>query len=534
MKFSGWMVHQCNLIVDMAAEKSSFRLLGNSAWNAAAFLFGVGLNLLVLPFVVLRLGVAAFGVAGLVTACVAPALALSNALVLSATREFAQRLEPDERNDARRFFATALWLAGTLGVLVALLLALCGPTLARHAFKLGGEAASDLALAFAFGASGWLCQCLATVFVALFAARQDYPRLACISIISSVVSTSSMLVLIPRWPQASTFLGCQALGFATSLLVSGIMSWRALGEWLARPAFHRIVLRRLANIGVWQFAAQSGGLIAGQADRYLLGAFLAPQFVGFYTIAQRLEEAAYIGILKIGETLFPFFSALQRKESSERVADLLFRSSWVLNVLAASTLGALVPVAGPLLQVWTGAEVAAEAQGLLVVVCIAGMLGCSGNVFAFFLLANGRSRSTALISLVTAVSTLLTSAVALPLFGWPAAGFSSCIGMIAQMVITMILLRRSFDVADMWSRAGHLVLLPLAMGIATALALRYVAGNQLFDQAPRWWFVGGSYCMAAGIIFVVAVAVSRIGPYGDACWRDLRLIASRFLPIRVS
>src|SRR5580693_3825903 len=122
MKFSGWMVHQCNSIVDMAAEKSSFRLLGNSAWNAAAFLFGVGLNLLVLPFVVLRLGVAAFGVAGLVTACVAPALALSNALALSATREFAQRLELDERNDARRFFATALWLAGTLGVLVAMLL----------------------------------------------------------------------------------------------------------------------------------------------------------------------------------------------------------------------------------------------------------------------------------------------------------------------------------------------------------------------------------------------------------------------------
>ena len=62
----------------MAEPNSSFRLLGNSAWNAAAFLLGVGLNLLILPFVVSRLGLAAFGVAGLVTACVAPALAFSN------------------------------------------------------------------------------------------------------------------------------------------------------------------------------------------------------------------------------------------------------------------------------------------------------------------------------------------------------------------------------------------------------------------------------------------------------------------------
>ena len=101
--------------------------------------------------------------------------------------------------------------------------------------------------------------------------------------------------------------------------------------------------------------------------------------------------------------------------------------------------------------------------------------------------------------------------------------------MIAQMTITMNLLRRSFSLSDMWSRIGHFVLLPLATGIVTALALRYLAGSQLFDYMPRWWYVGGSYCVAAGIIFAAVVAVSRIGPYGDACWRDLRLIASRFL-----
>jgi hypothetical protein len=48
---------QCNSIVDMA-EQNSARLLGHSAWNAATLLFGVGLDLLILPFVVFRLGVA--------------------------------------------------------------------------------------------------------------------------------------------------------------------------------------------------------------------------------------------------------------------------------------------------------------------------------------------------------------------------------------------------------------------------------------------------------------------------------------------
>ncbi|MCK1406662.1 oligosaccharide flippase family protein [Bradyrhizobium sp. 76] len=515
----------------MAEPDGSFRLLGNSAWNAAAFVIGVGLNLVVLPFVVFRLGLSAFGVAGLVTACLAPALAFSNALALSTARELAHRLTRPDRDDARRFFATALLLAVGIGGLIVIGLVLAGPPLARLAFRLSGDIANDLGRAFALGAVGWLCQCLSAVFLALFTARQDYRRISAINITSAVVATGSMGVLVPYWPQASTFLGCQALGFATGLLLVFVLSHLRLSEWLARPALHRGPLRDLLKVGSWQLAAQGGSLLAGQVDRYLLGALLQPQFVGFYTIAQRLEEAMYIGILKVGEILFPFFST-QQKETDDRQADLLFRSSWIMNVLAASALGGLIPVAGPLLHLWTGLEVAAEAQSVLVVLSVGGILGSSTNVFAYYLLARGRSQSNALISLLTGAVTLVTSAVALPYFGWQAAGWSACVGMIAQMVVTVILLRRRFSLVGMWSRVIHLVLVPLGIGIAAALALRYCFHNVQFDHPPPVWYVAGLYLLTAAIIFVVAVAVSRVGPYGDPCWRDLRVIANRFLPLK--
>ena len=267
-------------------------------------------------------------------------------------------------------------LALAAGGVIVILFGLAGAPLARLGFHLSGPSADDLGLAFVLASAGWLCQCLSAVFLALFTARQDYRRVASISIISTVVATASMLLFIPRWPQASTFLGCQALGFATSLLLAFGWSRRVIGDWLARPAIHRGAFGKLVKLGGWQLAAQGGALIAGQADRYLLGALLQPQFVGFYTIAQRLEEAMYIGVLKVGEILFPFFSTLQ-KEADDRKADLLFRSSWILNVLAASALGGLIPVAGPLLHLWTGAEVAAEAQHVLVILSIAGILGSS-------------------------------------------------------------------------------------------------------------------------------------------------------------
>ena len=397
---------------------------------------GVGLNLLILPFVVFRLGLAAFGVAGLVTACIAPALAFSNSLALSTARELAQRLAPDERDDARRFFATALLLAAVMGGLIVDDPLFGWPAARPPCVPSERQGRRRPRACFCFRC--W---------------RMVVP-VHCGGVSGPVYRAPGLSAdRVDQHHQRNYCDGSD--GGADTALAAGLnVSWLsgvglcdepacsvcafALGyRWMAGAS--RVSsgpLGDLVSLGAWQLAAQGGGLIAGQADRYLLGALLAPQFVGFYTIAQRLEEAIYIGILKVGEILFPFFSALQ-KESGDRKADLLFRSSWVLNVLAASALGALIPVAGPLLHLWTGAEVAAEAQQVLVVLSVAGMLGCSANVFAFYLLANGRSRSNALISLVTAVFTLVTSAVALPYFGWQAAGWSSCVGMMAQIVTTI-------------------------------------------------------------------------------------------------
>jgi O-antigen/teichoic acid export membrane protein len=511
--------------------KSGSQLLANSTWNAAAFLVGVGLNLIVLPFVVVRVGVASFGIAGLVTACIAPALIFSGSLALMITRELAQRLGSEQRSEAKRFFATALFLSLAAGVPIAMVFPLAGPALARRLFHLNGDFSNDLLWAFSFGAVGWLCQCMAGVFLALFTARQDYARLAIINMSGTVISTSSMLLLIPRWPVASTYIGCQMAGFVTLLLLSGLLSRLRLGPWMKGPALHRESLSSLLHTGKWQAAAQGGGFVAGQADRYLLGAFLLPQNVGYYAISQRLEEAIYIGVLKIGEILFPFFSSLQG-EGDQRVGDLFFRAAWVLNVLAVSVLGALIPVAGNVLHLWTGAEVAAEGQRVLIVLALAGILGSGTNVFTFYLLANGRTRTNAVISAVTALFTLATSAIVLPYVGWPAAGWSSCAGALAQIVAMTLLLRRSFDLPDMWPRVWHFVLMPIGLGVACAILLRVWSVGYGFDQNIIWWQVVGGYGLSAAVILSVVMAVSTVGPYGAICRRDLQRIATRIMPSR--
>jgi O-antigen/teichoic acid export membrane protein len=504
------------------AETSS-RLLTNSAFNASAFVVAAALNILVIPFVIHYLGVTTFGVAGLVTACIAPAMIFSTPLGLSAAREFAMRLSADQQGEARRFFAAALFLALSVGGLIAIILAVGGPLLARAAFNLDRR---DLGLAFAFGAFGWLCQCCSAVLMSLLTARQDYARISSLNVGGTVVAVATTFVLVPLSPQASTYLACQALGALATLAGAFLIAWRLSGRWLSAPVFHRREARDLARFGSWQLVAQGGGMIATQADRYLLGALLPPEYVGFYVVAQRLEEAVYIGVLKVGEILFPFFSMLQ-KEAREHRIDMLLRSSWMLNLLAASALGAIVPVAGPVLDLWTGPRVAGEAELTLVTLSVAGILGCGANAFVFYLLAEGRSRSNAIIAFVTAVFTLLTSVVVLPVFGWRAAGWSACVGMLAQIVTVFSLLGKAFDQPGGWARVFHFVVQPLLTGIVVALLLRHASGALFPASMLPWWAVGALYGAAALVIFGAAVAVSLLGPYGKTCRRDLEAVWRR-------
>lgn len=513
-------------------SKGLSHLLGNSTWNASSFLVGVALNLLVLPFVLYRLGANAFGIASLVTACTAPALAFSNALALSTTRELATRLAIEDRQEAKQMFATALFVAIGAGLAIAVVLGLLVPPLAVRVFHLEGSGV-DLTLAFLLGAGGWFCQCLSLVFVALFTARQDFSRVATTGVTSVVMATIAIVVLVPLWPTVSTYLGCQALGLAAGLIASCMMSLRLAPGWIAGPKLHRPSWSALFSFGRWQFAAQALAVIATQVDRYLLGMFLAPNFVGYYTIAQRLEEAIYIGILKVGEILFPFFTLL-RKDASGRIADLLFRSSWVLNVLGATALGALIPIAGIMLRAWAGSDVASETEQLLVVLSVAGILGCASNVFAYYLLAEGRSRASASIAIATSAATVLASAVALPLLGWKAAGWSAGAGMLAQFLIVVWLLRKTFDVDDMGARVTYFVLQPLGTGIVAALVLRLLVAGILVNAPAQWWLVGIAYALVAAVILAVIVAVAAVGPHRRTCMHDLLAIVRLVLPRRAT
>jgi len=212
----------------------------------------------------------------------------------------------------------------------------------------------------------------------------------------------------------------------------------------------------------------------------------------------------------VAEILFPVFSALQQKPRSEGPI-CLFRSFFGSSrSRRCATVGALNSRRLPAASVSDRRrKLAAEAHRVLVVLHRSQEFWYHYDAFSFYFLRVARSRSTPLISFVTAVFTVCDQRGGFcPIWMQRRAGVPAS-AMVAQIFTTTILLRRGCSHAGLWAQGRPFRLAcPLGSGIVPALVLApdFHHAGFFSSQAPHWWTGGGSICLAAGLVFVVVVA----------------------------
>lgn len=490
------------------------RIAGNSGWNLAAFATGIAVNLVTVPIVVKRIGMHDFGVAGLVIALVAPLLLVGTVLGQAAAQGIAQYR--DERTRARQAMSNVLALFALSLPAGALLLAGLAPSAAGGLFGEATTSGVELHTIFAIAALGWAAQQANAVLQGIHVGGEAYRRIAGVNAASALIGGMLIVVIVDRAPSAIGYVAALAAGYWATLMLWLASTWRDARWTLARPRFERAQLGRVLTFSGWQMIAQLTATLAAQADRYLLGLYVRPQTVGFYNVAQRLEEVAYIGVLKAGEVLFPHFSSTAQDDQS-RVAKRYFRASWLLNVVAAAALAPLLPWAHDILRIWIDASTAARSADVLRVLALGGLIGCASNVFAFFALGTGRTHHLALLSAATAAVSIAVSLLLLPRFGLAAAGYGALIGMLAQFAVVTALTRRVFGAHASFSRILHATVMPavIALGVAAAL-------TALPRPAPNGWLtLLAALAVTSTSIVAVIVAVAGASQAGRTSLADL-------------
>ncbi|MEO6362320.1 MAG: oligosaccharide flippase family protein [Caldimonas sp.] len=490
----------------VAAGAASARpgLLSNSRWNLAAFACGLGANFIVVPFVVRWIGLPSFGRAGLVIAVCAPLTLIGTVLGQALVREVSARLGRGDQPGAARTLHEALRIGLVASVLAAVALIAFGPLIVRA--LIGSEAsAADLRTAFAIAAAGWLAQQVALMLQGAAAARQDYRTIARVAALGAIATVTATLAVTAWRPDAEGYLAGMSAGFALTLLAWWVATRRTLDAraLLSPLETARIERRALLQFGGWQGLAQLAGAFGNQIDRYTLGALAPVAVVGQYNVANRLQEAAYIGVVKGGEVLFPHFGSLSSRSAAER-AEFFMRASWIVGTFSAMLLAPLVPLAHPVLALWVGADAASGADVLLRTLVLGGLVGCGTNVFTYYAMGIGRNQPVAWISVAYSVLTVVGTIVLIRAYGPLAAGGGLLAASVMRIAAALVVTRHTFFPGLAWADLVVSTILPVAVGVAVALGAQ---GLDLGDTAS-WIGAGLRYAAFAAVVLMATVLLT--------------------------
>lgn len=482
------------------ADKSAGGVLSNSRWNLVAFGAGLAAQFVTVPFVVRWIGLDAFGAVAVVLAICAPLSLVGTALGQALIRELSSRADTvlDPASIMAFTSAAMRWcvVACTVGWGI---LATLGPIVARPLIS-DAATASTVRLALLIGATGAVAQQIGLVLQGVSASQQDYRTIARVTLWSALTNCALTLGITWLWPSALGYLASVSAGFALVALV-WYQRWRSAVSW--REVFSRRGREEgsaLLQFSRWQGVAQLSGVLGNQIDRYTLGAMAPVSVVGQYAVANRLQEAAYIGVVKAGEVLFPRFGTMASYSVSDQLVFFQL-ASWILGTISASLLVPLAVLSNGVLTLWVGADVAQGADQMLFVLVLGGVVGSASNVFTYYAMGMGRNKPVAGVSVLYSVLTVVSTIVLIATFGSAAAGAGLLLASVARVAVSMVLAKRLFFAGLSWSALLVSTALPVLVSCGVALVCQYL----LTLSAGGWVQLAFQYGALSSLVLLVCV-----------------------------
>jgi O-antigen/teichoic acid export membrane protein len=482
------------------------RLARSSAWNVVGFVATLAAHFVTVPIVIAAIGLAEFGRAGLVIATWAPFLLVGTVIGQSALREVSALFGTSEETRARRVAWSALTLAGLVGVIVCAVLVAFGPAALR--LLAGAQYDSvDWRIAFLCSGVGWFAQQIGLVYQGIAAAAQNYRAIAAATVLSAAVMVAATIEFVRVAPRMEAYLLGISAGFVAGALVWPFLlhSFRQAGRWSAFAKERADLIR----FGKWQGTNHVAAALGNQVDRYLLAALAAPQILGEFNAANRLQEAAYAGLAKVTEVLFPYFGLLSTRRDEANLEAVL-SSSWVVALFSGALLGPIVPLAHPLLVAWAGGEIGALGGTMMQTLVLGGIAGSGANVITYYFLATGRAKRIATLSVVFSAATIVAAAALFFAIGPYAAGGGALAISVVRMPVMLAQFRREAVRSAPWGALLVSSALPIGCAMAFGVLTAY-----LYDDPPTSWRgLGLAYAAGVAAFGAVTIAVSAVFPTG--------------------
>lgn len=336
------------------------QLIKNIVFSAGSLVAGLVASLLLVPFLIGRLGVAGYGLVPVINGIASYLSVATIALTVALRRHLSVAIARRDFERATILFSTSLWGA----VAAALALGLAGVAIAfniHHFINVPVGMGLDARVLFLTGTGGVIATMLSVpISTPVFCAnRLDVKGL--IDVASRATYVAIAVLAIAAVAPRPLFVGVAMFVSATVGLAGSALAWRRIMPWLRiRRVFSVPDFTDMVRVGGWTLAAYAGNLLFQTVDLVLVNRLIGATEAGIYAAIMQwpnvVRQFGTVVAVALGQPTAHIFGA----DGTSALFEYTMRSvrllSWLVVVLVVVVGGS----AEPIVRLWLGAALASH------------------------------------------------------------------------------------------------------------------------------------------------------------------------------
>jgi len=307
-----------------------------------------------LPVYIRFLGLEAYGLVGVLMFMQTWFTLLDFGITPTVNREMA-RFSAGERGPqhTRDLFRTIEWIAGSIGIAIAVVVSLCSHWIASDWLKLRTLDVSEVSHAITLIGALVALRFIEGIYRGAMLGLQQHIWLNAATTVLSTLRWGGAALLLAVWtPSLAWFFGWQMLVSAATIAMFG---WKINGELPGKAAQARF--SRIEIASVWRFAggsmlASSLAVLLTQLDKLMLSRLSTLETFGYYTAAWTVAAGLYQLIIPITQVYFPKFTRVASTQQSGNLQEVFHEAAQFLTWVMLPPACMLMFFGGSILQYW--------------------------------------------------------------------------------------------------------------------------------------------------------------------------------------
>ena len=346
-----------------------------------------------------------------------------------------------------------------LGAALAFLLYVFSPAIV-DVMKIDASLRLAAIRALQIGAVILLVRSVESVFIGVLRGFEQYRVAAQVTSSMRILAIAASVLLAYLHGDVASIMAGILCSVAASAVLLAVSVRSNVGAILAWPSWDATELSEVLSFGATSWLLGLSGMIFNQLDRLIVGLFLGPVEVGYYSVCAQAAQPIH-GVVSSGlHFLFPNLSTRVANGEPASIRKAIRRAlGWnLLFVLLLST--PLIFFSRGFLTLWMGKAFAAHAWLTLALLSVASGLLALNVTLHYSLLAMGDIRYVAVLNLVAGAAMLGIMMLLVPRFGIVGAA----LGRIVYGPITWLMFLRINNVL----RNPHSISRPASATVAAA------------------------------------------------------------------